>query len=146
MINFIDEDGYEDFVTMMEDGFDTGLESKFKPKKNHVETFIVQMISEDWTNRTQGFAIVEIQEKPDGLCGTIRKLWINNDEFADDADEYAIALIVNTVNMIRDHGAELIAAAADEDSVDYLTNAGFAMKNKGRKNADGKRVGIQLVF
>ena len=57
-----------------------------------------------------------------------------------------MALIVNTVNAIREHGAELISAVADEDSVDYLVNSGFDVKTKGRKGPDGKRIGIQLVF
>ena len=89
---------------------------------------------------------MEIQDKKDGLRGTIRKLWINGAEFGDHADEYAMVLIVNTVNAIREHGAELISAVADEDSVGYLVNSGFDVKNKGRKGADGKRIGIQLVF
>ena len=80
------------------------------------------------------------------MRGTIRKLWINDGEFCDNADEYAMALIVNTVNAIREHGAELISATADDASVDYLVNSGFDIKNKGRKGADGKRIGIQLVF
>lgn len=146
MINFIDEGCYSDFVSMIDKGLDTGLSEKMKISKDHVETFIVQMVSEDWTDRTQGFAVVEIQDKKDGLHGTIRKLWINNGEFSDNADEYAMALIVNTVNAIREHGAELISAVADEDSVDYLVNSGFDIKNKGRKGTDGKRIGIQLVF
>ena len=146
MINFIDENGYSDFVSMISEGFDTGLPEKMKIGNGHVETFIIQMVSEDWTDRTQGFAVVEIQDKKDGLRGTIRKLWINDGEFSDHADEYAMALIVNTVNAIREHGAELISAVADEDSVNYLVNSGFAVKNKGRKGADGKRIGIQLAF
>lgn len=146
MIKIVDEYGYEQFVSMIGEGFDTGLNEKLKPKKGHVETFVVQMISEDWTNRTQGFAIVEIQDKKDVLCGTIRKLWINTDEFGDHADEYSMALIINTVNIIREHGAEIISAVSDDDSVDYFLHAGFETKNKGRKNADGKRIGIQLTF
>lgn len=146
MINFIDENGYSDFVSMISEGFDTGLPEKMKIGKGHVETFIVQMVSEDWTDRTQGFAVVEIQDKKDGLCGTIRKLWINDGEFGDNADEYAMALIVNTVNAIREHGAEFISATADDASVDYFVNSGFDIKNKGRKGADGKRIGIQLAF
>lgn len=146
MINVVDEYGYSKFVKTMEKGFNTGLDEKLKTNKGHIETFVVQMISEDWTNRTQGFAVVEIQDTKEGLRGTIRKLWLNIDEFGDKTDEYAMALIVNTVNIIREHCAELISAVADDDSVDYFLHAGFTVKNKGRKNADGKRIGIQLVF
>ena len=36
MINFIDENGYSDFVSMISEGFDTGIPEKMKIGNGHV--------------------------------------------------------------------------------------------------------------